>query len=159
MLRTDLFQTMEDVQQMSSQNIYFIEDKSTCILNAHLIIEALLYKFMQSKIVDPSFFDEDNLTFCQIWSLAKALRQEKKGENWFWNVTEELDSIRDSLIHYIEMEDFPNRVKRLIALAGNHIDIHAPGADPKEREKNKLQIFLLILCAIAFRFIDDSFVV
>ncbi len=157
MPQVHLLETIEQASGVVFRKLYPIEDNATLVVNAHLLVEALLYRFIQSKVPSPRFIDNARFTFSDIHYLARAMREEKETENWFWNVTRQLNSIRNTVVHSIEVEDLGDRIDRLMDLAENRIYIHAPGADSEEREQKRLQLFLIILCAVANNLADDSF--
>ena len=135
------------------KKIYFIEDTTTVILNTHLLLESIMYKFVQSKVVSTQFLDEARLTFYQILNIAKSFRSDDqiKQEQWMWELIEFLNRLRNKLAHNIIVEDIDSKIDRIYKIADWHIDIHAPGADPSEREAKKLQYYLIILCGVVWK--------
>ncbi len=123
-------------------------DDSAAVLVAHLLIEALLFRFVQTRVDDPEPLDIVQWTFREIATMAQALRRRRRDEQWLWNTISELNHIRNRLSHDIEVSDLPGMLERLYEAAGPRIDIHAPDADPAKREANKLKTFLIILCAV-----------
>ena len=76
MPQTHLFTDKDKAHSLIFRKIYFIEDTTAVILNSHLLLEAMLYKFVQSKLVTSQFLDEARLSFYQILNIAKSLRNE-----------------------------------------------------------------------------------
>ena len=57
-----------------------------------------------------------------------------------WELLEyNINQLRNKLAHNIEVEDIEKHMDRMYEIAGAHIHIHAPGADPSEREANKIK--------------------
>ena len=157
MPQVHLLQTKDKAFAIAVEKLYPVEDKLLLVINAHLIIESLLFPFICSKVPNPEALQSARLTFAQTHSLAHALRPAKKSEAWFWRVTKELNSLRNTLVHNIEVADLEERINRLIKRAGSRIDIYDDAANPLEREKKALQIFFIILCGIAFNLTDETF--
>jgi len=157
MPQVHLFETRDKALDIAREKLYQVEDRVILITNAHLIVESLLFRFVCSKVPNPEALRDARLTFVQIHSLARALRPAKESEAWFWRVTRQLNSLRNILAHNLEVADVDKRIDRIIKLAGSRIDIHAPGADPLEREEKAPQIFFIILCGVAFNLTDENF--
>lgn len=128
-----------------SEKVWRAPDDTSTIVSAHLVIEALLHAFIRSKLAHKEPLEAANLRFNQTMCLARALRRKLKSEEWLWATLDQLNRIRNRLSHDIHVQDLPARIEQLYAAAGPYIDIHAPGADPKERENKKLKVFLIIL--------------
>ena len=67
-----------------------------------------------------------------------------------WELIEYINRLRNKLAHNITVEGLESRIEHIYEIADRHIDIHAPGADPSEREAKKFQFFLIILCEVVF---------
>jgi len=126
-------------------------DDASAIVSGHLVIETLLYAFVRSRLPHREALEAANLRFHQTMCVARSLRRKIKSEEWLWSTLEQLNRTRNRLSHDIHVQDLPARIQQLYTAAGPHIDIYAPCADPKEREDNKLKLFLLILCGVVQR--------
>ena len=159
MPQTHLFTDRDRANSLVFRKIYFIEDTTAIILNSHLLLEAMLYKFVQSKVVSSQFLDEARLSFYQILNIAKSFRNENQieQEHWMWELIEYINRLRNKLAHNITVEGIESRIEHMYEIADFHIDIHAPGADPSEREAKKLQYFLIILCGVVFNLDKPGF--
>jgi hypothetical protein len=133
---------------VAARKIWPAPDDASAIVAAHLIIEALLHRYLQRKVRHPKKLESVGLRFHQTHSLSKCFRKELDNEAWLWSTLECLNQIRNRLAHNIHVGDLPALINRLFEAAGHHIDVHAPGANPKEREDNKLKFFLIILCGV-----------
>jgi hypothetical protein len=138
----------ELAHKTASAKIWPAPDDAGAIVSAHLVIEALLYAFIRSRLANREALDSASLRFHQTLCLARALKRKLKGEDWLWSTLDQLNRTRNRLSHDIHVTDLPARIEQLYAAAGDHIQIHAPRADPKEREENRLKYFLLILCGV-----------
>jgi|GEM_PF-6485606 len=149
-----LIETRDKAKKLVLNKLYPIDDPILLLINSHLLIESLLYKFVQTKVENPKDLEGAKLTFHQIRCLAKSLRKRNKEEDWIWGILKELNSIRNALAHNIEVVDLSERINTLIEKGENKINIHWPNADPKEREAKKLNYFMIILCGIVFNLSD-----
>jgi hypothetical protein len=156
MPQVHLVQTRKKAYGIAWRKIWPAPDDASAIVAAHLIIEALLYRYLQRKIRHPEKLESVGLRFHQTLSLSKCFRKKLDSETWLWSTLEYLNQIRNRLAHNIQVADLPVLINRLFAAAGYHIDVHAPGADPKEREDNKLKIFLIILCGVVHKLQDGK---
>jgi len=156
MPQVHLIANKDDAFATAIRRIWPAVDDQGAILGAHLVVEALLFRFVQTRVSNPKSLDAVQWTFRQITVIAQSLRQRRNDERWLWNTVSELNYVRNRLSHDIEISDFPNMLERLYKAAGHHIDIHAPGADPSEREANKLKYFLLILCGVVRNLQDNE---
>lgn len=154
-----LFTDKDRARSLVFRKIYFVEDTTAIILNSHLLLEAMLYKYVQSKVVSGKFLDEARLSFYQILNIAKSLRNENQidREDWMWELVEYINRLRNKLAHNITVEGIESRIEHIYEIADYHIDIHAPGADPSEREAKKLQFYLIILCGVVFNLDKPDF--
>lgn len=154
MPQVHLIQSREKALAVVVRKIWPAPDDASAIIAAHLIIEALLYHYLQQNVRNPEEFESVGLRFYQTLSLSKCFRKVLDNEAWFWSTLEILNKIRNRISHDIDVPDLPDRINQLFQTAGKHIDIHAPGADPKEREDNRLKFFLIILCGVARKLQD-----
>lgn len=136
------------------RKIWPAPDDASAIVAAHLIIEALLHRYLQRKVRNPERLESVGLRFYQTLSLSKCFRKELDNEAWLWSTLEVLNQIRNRLSHDIHVAELPDLINRLFVAAGDHIDVYAPGADPKEREDNRLKFFLIILCGVVRKLQD-----
>ena len=159
MPQTHLFTDKDKARSLIFEKIYFIEDTTALILNSHLLLEAMLYKFVQSKVISSQFLDEARLSFYQILNIAKSFRNENQIEQeaWMWKLIEYINRLRNKLAHNITVEGIESKIEHIYEIADHHIDIYAPGADPSEREAKKLQFFLIILCTVVFHLDKPDF--
>ncbi len=159
MPQTHLINDIDKARSIVFKNIYFIEDITALIIKSHLLLEAMLYKYIQSKVVSNQFLDKSRLTFYQILNIAKSFRKKNQieQEHWMWELIEYINSLRNKLAHNIETEDIESSIKRMYEIADHHIDIHAHGADPSEREAKKIHYFLIILCGVVFNLGNPNF--
>jgi len=141
------------------RNIWPAPDDRATIVIAHLVIEALLHRFIQTKLPQPKLLNKCEFTFLKTFLLARCFRKELKSEEWFWKTLKELNQIRNRLSHDIEIDSLEDMINKLYDIAGYHIDIHAPGDDPNEREANKLKYFLIILCGVTQLLQDDNAII
>jgi len=130
------------------RKIWPAPDDSSAVSAGHLLTEALLFRFVQRNVANPAALDDTRWTYRETLTLAQCLRAPKGDEHWLWETLRCLNKIRNGLAHNIDVPDLSEQIQELYQAAGMHIDIHAPDADPKEREGNKLKYFLLILCGV-----------
>ncbi|MEK6786446.1 MAG: hypothetical protein AABY61_13285 [Nitrospirota bacterium] len=138
----------EEAGSTAFRKIWSAADDATSILAAHLVSEAMLFRFIQTKTANPEALDLAQWTYSEILVLVQSLRKKSSKEEWLWKTLRSLNSVRNRLAHDIETQHLPERIEKMYKTADRHIDIHAPGADPKDRENNKLKYFLLILCGV-----------
>lgn len=151
-----LIWTQEQAHSTAFQKIWPAQDDASALTAAHLVIEALLHRYIQLRVQQPEELGSVGLRFYQALSLARCFRKKLKEERWFWETLEYLNQIRNRLSHDIEVGDLKSKVQKLYKIAGDHINIHAPDADPVEREENKLKYFLIILCSVTTMLQDDT---
>ena len=159
MPQTHLINDIDKAKSIVFKNIYFIEDITAIIIKSHLLLEAMLHKYIQSKVVSSKFLDKARLSFYQILNIAKSFRNKNQieQEHWMWELIEYINSLRNKLAHNIELEDIDSSIRRMYEIADCHIDINAFGADPSEREAKKIQYFLVILCGVVFNLGNPDF--
>jgi hypothetical protein len=130
------------------RKIWPADGDSSAILAGHLLSEALLFRFVQRNVANPAPLDDTRWTYRETLTLAQCLRAPKRDEDWLWETLRCLNNIRNRLAHDIDVPDLSEQIQKMYQAAGEHIDIHAPDADPEEREADKLKYFLLILCGV-----------
>jgi hypothetical protein len=159
MPQAHLFIDKNKATSLIFRKIYFIEDPTLVILNSHLILEAIIYKFVQSKVVSSHFLAEARLSFYQLLNIAKSFRNENQieQEQWMWKMIEYINRLRNKLAHNITVGGLESRIEHIYDIADWHIDIHHPEADPSEREAKKLQFVLIILCHVVFNLDNPGF--
>jgi hypothetical protein len=157
MPQVHLLETRSLAKSLVFKKLYPIDDQVLLLVNAHLIIESLLYKYIIESVCFPSALENARLTFHQIKCLANSLRKRHEEERWFWNTLKELNSIRNSLAHNINVDDLSGRIRKIIETSQEKITIHWPDANQYEREKKALNYFLIVLCGVAFNLTNESY--
>ena len=148
MPQVHLVMSKDAALQVAFRKIWPAPDDSSALSAAHLLTEALLFRFVQRSVANPFGLDDTRWTYRETLTLAQCLRAPKRDEDWLWETLRCLNAIRNRLAHDIDVPDLSELIQKMYRAAGMRIDIHAPGADPEEREGNKLKYFLLILCGV-----------
>jgi hypothetical protein len=154
MPQVHLLDSREKAFSTVAQKICSAPDDQSAVVASHLIVEALLFQYLQQNVRNPERLESVGLRFYQTLELCKCFRKQLDNEKWLWSTLEILNRIRNRLSHDIEVTNLPELIDRLFMAAGDHIDIYAPGTDPKEREDNRLKFFLVILCGAVCKLQD-----
>ncbi|MDZ7721678.1 MAG: hypothetical protein U5R06_02335 [candidate division KSB1 bacterium] len=127
MPQVHLLDSREKALSTVKQKIWPAPDDQSAVVAAHLIIEALLFQYLQQNVRNQERLESVGLRFYQTLKLCKCFREELDNEKWFWSTLEILNQIRNSLSRDIEVTNLPELINRLFMAAGDHIDIYAPG--------------------------------
>jgi hypothetical protein len=77
-------------------------DPTLLVLKAHLLVEEVLYEFIQSQSHQPKYIEDARLSFAQCISLAKAFHRFSRPDWWAWIALSKLNSLRNLLAHNLE---------------------------------------------------------
>ncbi len=77
-------------------------DPTYLVLKAHLLVEEVLYEFIQSQSHQPKYIEDARLSFAQCISLAKAFHRFSCPDWWAWSALSKLNKLRNLLAHNLE---------------------------------------------------------
>ena len=76
--------TRELALKTARDKILQAPDDASAIVSGHLVVEALLYAFVRSRLPHKGALEAANLRFYQTMCIARALRRKLKREEWLW---------------------------------------------------------------------------
>lgn len=86
------------------------KDPTYLVLKAHLLIEEVLFRFIESQAHRPGSLSEARLGFAQLIALCKSFHRYSKEDWWGWAAHKKLNSLRNLLAHNLEPKDLRDRI-------------------------------------------------
>lgn len=85
-------------------------DPTYMVLKAHLLMEEVMYEYLESSVARPEHLKDARLSFSQLLALSRANHRFSSNDWWGWQALQKLNSIRNDLAHQLE----PTKLKQKI---------------------------------------------
>lgn len=141
--RPDL-STREKAFEVTLNALRETHDEVALVLRGHLIVEAMLWAYIERTVPNPASLSDSRLSFRQVLRVAWALRDPSK-DSWLWPALEKLNSIRNELAHSIMPGDYAKKREAFLQATETHIETPC-GLDDRQH----LRMVLVILCGVLF---------
>lgn len=102
---SEIASIFDDADREASGTCLFSSEKVTfpsIVLRGHLVLEELLYQWLQSHCLSPEHLDEARLRFSQLVPLVRALQKIPVGPPSLWQSLNKLNAFRNALAHNLE---------------------------------------------------------
>lgn len=91
-------------------------DPTYSVLKAHLLLEQLLRKFVESNVPYPDQLDKARLSFAQTLALARSMSRRVGRDAWQWDVLSMLNGLRNELAHRLEPAQVKKKMDAIVQL-------------------------------------------
>ncbi len=94
-------------------------DPTFSILRTHLLIEDLLWSYLEKIAPNPAVVKQAKLTFSQALQMCRAFSPNLSQDYWMWKAMSELNKLRNGLAHNLVPAEFAVKTKEYISYVIN----------------------------------------
>jgi|GEM_PF-4479750 hypothetical protein len=137
---------------MLSQILTTEDDLISIVLRGHLVLEELLFSAVAAHCPNAEYLKMANLRFPQLVAMLRALEKLPAVPPWLWKALTELNGLRNSLAHRIELADLNARVERFVSTIPSGLEAEhklPPPVTQKESVRHALLYMLGALSVVA----------
>jgi hypothetical protein len=123
--------------------LYASNDETTVVLRAHLVLEGLLWQYLERRLPNYDAVRDGRLSFAQLVCITAALQRSQKDAR-LWEALKRLNALRNELAHDLDEERYRERRTAFLASTRNFIE------SQEKTAREHLRKTLVVLCGLVF---------